>query len=268
MGKYMIVSASRRTDLPCCLADWLMKKIFEGEVSVRNPFNAAQVRRVSLLPEDVDGFVFWTKDPLNLMPHLEKLDRAGYAYYFQFTLTPYGPDIEPRLRDKRAIIDTFRNLSGRIGKERVVWRYDPIFLRGKTDIPWHLNAFRRMADALSVHTEKVIISFIDLYPRIAGRAFRALNADEISELAIGLSSIALERNLRIAACCEEDLSKYRVEPSVCIDAALLSGIIGRPIASERDRNQRKACGCAKSVDIGNYNTCKNGCIYCYAGGTL
>jgi hypothetical protein len=124
----MILSASRRTDIPCYYSEWFMNRLKEGYVLTKNPMNPAQVSRLTLSPDTVDCIVFWTKDPLPLLDKLPILDDLGYHYYFQFTLTPYGKDIERGLRDKKGIISTFRQLSSYLGKDRVIWRYDPIII--------------------------------------------------------------------------------------------------------------------------------------------
>ncbi len=127
----MIVSASRRTDIPCYYSDWLINRLKEGFVLTRNPMNYSQVSRISLSPDVVDCIVFWTKDAKNIIPHLKIIDNMGYKYYFQFTLTPYDYTIEKNLRDKKDIVNTFIELSNLIGKERVLWRYDPIILNNR-----------------------------------------------------------------------------------------------------------------------------------------
>ncbi len=124
----MIVSASRRTDIPAFYAPWLERRLEDGFVLVRNPRNPAQVRRISLAPVDVDCFVFWTKDARPLSGLLDRLDDAGYPYYFQWTVTPYGSGLEPGIAPKEEILAAFRTLAGRLGPHRVVWRYDPVIV--------------------------------------------------------------------------------------------------------------------------------------------
>lgn len=160
----MILSASRRTDIPNYYMDWFLRRIREGYVDVRNPINPHQISRIALSPSVVDCIVFWTKNPENMLPHLGEL--AAYPYYVQFTLTSYGRDIEPNLPDKKdRLIPTFQALSSKIGKERVVWRYDPIFLNQRYTVSYHLAAFSEIARRLRGYTERVVISFIDLYAK-------------------------------------------------------------------------------------------------------
>ncbi len=263
----MIISASRRTDIPASHAPWLLSCLAAGEIQVYNPMNHAQMRRVSLRPEDVDCIVFWTKNPRPLMPLLPQIDRMGHSYYFQFTLTPYGKDLEPGLPDKVELLQAFRALSGALGPERVLWRYDPILLNGAWTVKRHLAAFARMCGELEGYTEQCTISFVDYYPR-RRRAFesgllRAPDAGETGALARGLAETARAHGIRIRACCER-LALFGIEPAACIERALAERVCGHPIAAKPDKNQRPGCGCVSSVDIGTYNTCGHGCVYCYA----
>ena len=263
----MIISASRRTDIPARFSPWLMNRLEAGWALVRNPMNPRQVTRVDLRPEAVDGLVLWTKNPI---PMLDKLDMlSGYPYYFQFTLTPYGRDIEPGLPDKEELINAFIRLSELIGRERVIWRYDPILLAPGYGREFHFEAFDRMARRLAPYTEKCIFSFLDSY-RCMAKAARELGVqypspDSQVGIARELAGIAARYGLRLETCAEPlELGRYGVGHARCIDAELLSRIAGRPIAAKRAVSQRPECGCAQSVDIGAYSTCMNRCAYCYA----
>lgn len=263
----MIISASRRTDLPAAHAQWLTERFREGFVLVRNPMNGRRVSRIPLDPESVDGVVFWTKNPEPLMPCLSAF--RNYPYYFQFTLTGYGRDIEPNLPTHAKRLKTFLKLAEMIGPERVLWRYDPILLNSRYTPDWHLETFRRFAEALKGATHRATVSFVDAYPRNKKR-LEALNCAEIDEetmrtMAWEIAAIARLNGMQAVTCAEEiDLSDCGVIHGRCIDAELLGRIGGFPLKSAKDPNQRPACGCAPSVDIGAYNTCPNGCLYCYA----
>ena len=189
----MIISCSRRTDIPAFYSDWFMNRIREGFVLVRNPLNAIQVRRISLLPSDVACIVFWTKDPVPLLDRFNLLQ--DYSYYFQFTLTPYDKDIEPKLPPKKKIIDTLLRLSDKIGAKRVIWRYDPILLSKRISSAYHVDHFGNMSGRLSGYTEKCIISFIDMYRHLQGeiknRSIRP--PDEYEGDILGCPSISLPR---------------------------------------------------------------------------
>lgn len=160
----MILSVSRRTDIPRWYSEWFLRRLRAGEVLVRNPYRPGQLRRVPLSPAVVDAIVFWTKDPAPLLPRLDELDGMGYRYLFQFTLTPYGPEIEPGLRDKRAIVETFQALGRRLGRGRVLWRYDPILFTDAIGLAWHEARFRKLCKVLSPFTDQVTVSFLDPYP--------------------------------------------------------------------------------------------------------
>lgn len=258
----MILSASRRTDIPAFYTPWLINRLKEGYVITRNPFNPNQVSRISLSPALVDCIVFWTKDPGPMLQSLEWLDR--YHYYFQFTLTPYDKSIEPNLRDKRDLLETFVTLSKRLGKERVLWRYDPILLRGRYTLAYHKQAFRRMCERLCRYTETVTISFVDCYKKIKTN-LRELEKEEILDLGRFFGEIGREYGLKVRTCCETvDLSAYGIQKGRCIDPELIERICGGRLEISRDKNQRPACGCCESIDIGAYDTCVHGCAYCYA----
>ncbi len=265
----MILSASRRTDIPCFYGEWLMRRLRAGYALVRNPMNHAQISRVPLTPDVVDCIVFWTKDPENFLQHLDGLDRLGYSYYFQFTLTPYGRDVERNLRPKPKIEETFLRLSRRIGAERTVWRYDPILLTEGFDVKRHKEEFRRLCELFEGHTDTVTLSLVDIYAKLRAPSFRAPDGSETEELAPFMAETARQHGIRPVACCESGFERFGIERSACIDRERIEKMIGQRLDVSRDRNQRAGCGCCESTDIGAYNTCLNGCVYCYAtdGGT-
>ncbi len=264
----MIISASRRTDIPSYYSEWFFKRLKDGYAYVRNPMNPHRISEVSLSPDVVDGIVFWTKNPTPMLSHLDEL--RDYTYYFQFTLTPYGTDVEKNIPSKNDIIIlTFQKLSSLIGKERVVWRYDPILLNDKYTLQYHMKYFRILCDRLADYTEKCTISFLDLYKNIQ-RSISPLGicpptSQQAEELAGCFSEIAKEYGIYIDTCTEDiELSKYGVGHASCIDRRRLERIGTYKLNVEKDKNQRAACGCITSIDLGAYNTCRNGCVYCYA----
>ncbi|ABB24061.1 DUF1848 domain-containing protein [Pelodictyon luteolum] len=276
----MIISASRRTDIPACHGEWFMECLRAGEVLVPNPMRPSQVSRIALNPDALEGIVFWTKDPGPFMPFLPELDRMGYPYYFLFTLTPYGTDIEPCLPPKPLLVDRFRCLSEHLGPERVIWRYDPVILTARMDVQWHLESFAHFARELSGYTRHAIISFVDRY-RKTQRAMQALGTLELDAAAMeavagGCARIAAECGMELSACAEAlDLSQAGVRPASCVDRDLLLRISGRAQLDlglgrnreggrKKDPGQRHQCGCAPSRDIGTYGTCSHRCLYCYA----
>lgn len=264
----MIISASRRTDIPSYYSEWFFNRLKDGYVYVRNPMNPHRISEVSLSPDVVDGIVFWTKNPTPMLNRLDELQ--NYTYYFQFTLTPYGTDIEKNVPSKNDIvIPTFQKLSSMIGKERVIWRYDPILLNDRYTMQYHIKYFRVLCDKLSDYTEKCTISFLDLYKniqrRIAPLGIHPLTSGQAEELTELFCEIAKEHDIYIDTCAEEiNLSKYGVRHASCIDRNRIERIGKCKLNIERDKNQRAACGCIASIDLGAYNTCNNGCVYCYA----
>ncbi|HIW81243.1 MAG TPA: DUF1848 domain-containing protein [Candidatus Acetatifactor stercoripullorum] len=264
----MILSVSRRTDIPNYYSQWFYNRIKEGFVYVRNPMNTYQVSRIEITPDVVDCIVFWTKNPEPMMERLEEL--SAYHYYFQFTLTGYGRDMEPGIPHKREkMIPVFQALSDRIGKEKVIWRYDPIIFSQRYTPAYHLKAFEQIAMALKGFTEKCVISFVDEYAKNR-KNMELLGAYEmdryqLSEFAKKISRIAKRNGMDTGSCAESiDLAECGIKHNCCIDKELIEKTIGGRIKAGKDRNQRAECGCMESVEIGAYHTCKNGCKYCYA----
>lgn len=262
----MIVSASRRTDIPAFYMDWFLYRLKEGAFYVANPFNNKQVYLVAV--KDIDCFVFWTKNPL---PFLEKIEEMkDYNYYFQFTLNSYGRDIEPDVPSKNdIIINAFIKLSQKIGRDRVIWRYDPIILTKKYTIEYHLKYFEKIAERIHDYTTKCIISFIDIYDKIKKNLqdieMMTITKEERERVIQGLTAIAKKYDLVIETCSEDiDINKYDIKKSKCIDDSLISKIIGKQYPYIKDKYQRKECNCLSSIDIGVYNTCLHKCKYCYA----
>ena len=264
----MILSVSRRTDVPNYYSDWFINRLKEGFLYVRNPMNAHQISKIDLSPEVVDCIVFWTKNPASMIDKLDFLQ--DYAYYFQFTLTGYGKDIEPGLPNKREeLIPTFRRMSEKIGKEKVIWRYDPILVNKRYTIDYHVKAFEEIASKLAGYTEKVVISFVDLYAKTKRNTgnldIEQLTKEEMISLAGRLAQIASKYNLAMESCAEQiDLLDVGISHGSCIDKKLIEKIVGCKLVGEKDKNQRLECGCLESVEVGAYNTCLNGCKYCYA----
>ena len=264
----MIISVSRRTDIPAFYADWFYNRLRAGYVLVRNPMNLHSVSKVRLTADIVDAFVFWTKNPMPMARRLDEM--AEYPYYFQFTLTGYGAEIEPGVPDKRRVlVPAFKDLAARLGKKRVIWRYDPIFFSKKYTKEWHLACFEALAGELHNSTERCVISFMDSY-RNTKRNAQQLGAiesssEELYVFAGQLAKIAAKYGLKLQTCAESmDLTALGITPSACIDKALLEDICGFKLDVKKDANQRTECCCAASIDIGAYNACPGDCLYCYA----
>lgn len=263
----MILSVSRRTDIPALYWDWFLARLRAGEALVRNPFSPRQVSRLLLSPDTVDGIVFWSKDPRALPASLDAL--APYPFYLQFTLTAYGPDAEPGLPPKPALEDGFLRLAEALGPGRVLWRYDPVFLTARYTADWHAAQFARLARKLRGATGRCTVSFLDFYRNTAARmaplGLVPLDGAGQRHLLARFAPAARAAGMRLCTCAEAgDFSGLGVEHGACVDAGLLGRLGGWPLDAPRDKNQRPACGCAQSVDLGVYNTCTHGCLYCYA----
>lgn len=275
----MIISASRRTDIPAFYGDWFMRRVEEGFFVAVNPFNPNQVAEYSLAPDDVDAIAFWTKDPAPFLAHLDALDARGYRYYFMVTLNDYPPAFEPGVPPLPRRIEAFCRLSDRIGPQRVIWRYDPIIISTATPVEYHRERLARLTAALVGRSERMIISFLDFYSKVRPR-LRRLGAREGIEftdiaapaqrerllaLAGEITRLAAAAGMRVQSCCEPvDLSPAGIGHGACIDAEYIESALGAPRRARPTANQRADCLCAHSVDMGAYNTCHFQCIYCYA----
>ncbi len=263
----MIVSVSRRTDIPALYSDWFFNRLAEGYVLVQNPRNPNRFSKVLLNPHVIDCLIFWSKNPYPMIARLDELKE--YKYYFQFTLTPYENDIEAKLPPVAKRIEIFKQLSDKIGPDKIVWRYDPIFINEKHSIEFHQEAFFQMASQLKDYTGKCIISFIDHYSHIKN-IFNKFHISpmsdyEIKQIMKSLSQTVSGTNLKLETCAEDiDLSEFDILHGACIDKEMIEQIIGCPLVSKKDKNQRLMCNCIESIDIGTYDSCPHGCIYCYA----
>ncbi|MFP5259504.1 MAG: DUF1848 domain-containing protein [Acidobacteriota bacterium] len=273
----MIISASRRTDIPAFYSRWLMGRLRAGHCAVRNPFNAAQVSHISLAPEDVTAIVFWTRDPRPLLPHLPEIRALGHEPFFLVTLLDNPRALDPKCPGPEASVPAFLRLAEAL-PGRIRWRYDPIVLTSATPPDWHRRTFARLAAALAGHTDQVIVSFVEPYRKIA-RRMAALTAagfapldvpsDERVRLLLDLRDTAASHGMVLAACCQPELFETAGVPaSRCIDGDWITARTGRPVPAGKDAGQRPRCGCSPSRDIGAYDRCLFGCAYCYATGSF
>lgn len=227
--------------------------------------NYHQVSRVELSPDLVECIVFWTKNAVPFMEYLDELNRMGYLYMFQYTITPYDNTIEKNIPCKNDIIKNVQELSKKIGCNRIVWRYDPILLNNMYTVNRHIELFEGMCEQLHTEVNHVIISFIDLYHKNVGQGLKVLSTEEIKYIAREFGKIGAKYGLKIKTCCESyALDDFGIVKGACIDAELLQQICGRSLNLKKSAGQRNGCLCRESVDIGIYNTCGNGCVYCYA----
>lgn len=264
----MILSVSRRSDIPNYYSDWFFNRIKEGFVYVQNPRNRHQISKITLSPDTIDCIVFWTKNPEPMLGRIDEL--SLFSYYFQFTLTGYGKDFEPNVPHKKEqMIPIFQKLSRKIGKENVVWRYDPILFTDRYTPEYHIKAFEQIATALEGYTDTCIISYVDVYhknkKRLAEQGVCEMKPSIIRKVSERIGKSAKRHGMAIGSCAEQmDLSQYGIGHACCIDKKRIETMIGFSLNARKDKNQRLECGCMESVDIGVYDTCRNGCIYCYA----
>lgn len=265
----MIISASRRTDIPAFFSEWFLRRLQAGFVLTRNPMNHRQVSRIALNPDVVDCIVFWTKNPAPMLGQLERL--RDYPFYFLYTVNPYGRDIETNLPDLTQRLDTFKRLADKIGPERVVWRYSPVLFNHKYTLDFHLRKCGEIVNNLQGYTEKCVMGFMDFYLKVKAGA-RALGLYEIAfmekqRVAEALSGVILNAGIKVDMDICKDGAQILppgVKPASCIDAALIERIVGYNLQVKKDPGQPDTCNCAASVEIGAYSTCANGCRYCYA----
>lgn len=267
----MIVSASYRTDIPAFHAGWFLSRLEAGFAEVRNPYGGAPYR-VSLRPPEAAGFVFWTRNIKPLLPDLGQA-MARAPFMVQFTITGYPRPLEPSVIDTEAAIAQARALRDKWGPRAVVWRYDPVLVSSLTPLEAHRASFGKLAAALRGCVDEVAVSFADLYRKTArnlgtaarrhGFTWRDPDPEEKRALIRDLAAIAAEHRMRLTLCTEPELVGAGAAPARCIDAERLSDIAGRAILA-REKGNRPGCLCAESRDIGAYDTCAQGCAYCYA----
>lgn len=290
-----IISASRSTDIPAFFSRWFFNRLERGYVTWVNPFNRKE-QYVSF--DETKIIVFWTKSPKPMIPHLDKLDKRNILYYFQFTLNDYeNEDLEPNVPNLNARINAFKKLSDKIGKEKVIWRFDPLILSDNITVDTLIERIKNIGDQVHQYTEKLVFSFVDItsYKKVqnnltsANQHYREFTQDEINEFSRKISVLNKSWSLSIATCAESvDLQKYNIQHNRCIDDELIYKIgksdpaildwlgysdqMNLSLFDEeytnniklKDKGQRKACGCIVSKDIGIYNTCNHLCTYCYA----
>lgn len=274
----VIISASRATDIPAFYSDWFFNRLSEGCCIKFNPYSN---RPVHVDLRDVGFVVFWTKNPSPIIDRLDVLEKRGTGYYFQYTLNDYEREgIERNVPPLSQRIESFRRLSDYAGKEKVIWRFDPLLLSDAISVEELLSRVEAIGDEIHQYTEKFVFSFIDLYKSVKRNLDRAglsdireFSIDEMEEFARGLQKMTDRWGISAATCAEGiDLSKYGVVKNRCIDPDLIKRICSydpdmiRYVEknSGKDPGQRPLCGCMKSLDIGQYNTCMHLCSYCYA----
>jgi len=263
----MIICASRRTDIPAFHSEWLMNRIREEYALVRNPVAKNVVYRVDMSPRNVDLLLLMTKDPRPMIPFLEELKERRMKIGFQVTITPYGREIEPGVPDKADVAEAFRTISKMIGKDRIIWRYDPVILNDKLDIKYHQRKFGVLCKELTGYTDRCVFSFIDVREKLKGLSengiLRDVSEEEADEIGKALSDVARDNRMELTLCCSKyDLSQYGISSRGCIDREQMMAM-NVPF-EEMQTPIRDGCKCVRNIDIGEYDTCDHDCIYCYA----
>jgi len=268
----VIISASYRTDIPAFHGDWFMERLRSGACKVRNPYSG-QLFPVSLRLEDVDGFVFWTRNAAPFEGCLEEVARRAIPFTVQYTVTGYPRSLEPSVLETGRALDLLRRLGERYGPRVLVWRYDPILFTSLTPRSFHLETFARLSQALMGVTDEAVVSFAHVY-RKTERHLEKLGAEtgirwwdpgleEKRQLLTELAAVARRAGMTLSLCAQRELLVPGVEDAHCVDARRLAAVAGRPIGALQ-RGHRKDCGCYESRDSGAYDPCRHGCAYCYA----
>jgi len=268
----VIISASYRTDIPAFYGDWFLGRVAEGRCRTVNPYNG-RASEVRLDRDHVDAIVFWTRNAAPFLAGLERLAAAGYPFAVHYTLTGYPRPLERSVASVEASIETMRRIARRYGPRALVWRYDPVMLTSLTPADWHRETFARLAQNLADCTDEVVLSFVQVYAKTRANTDRAAERfgftwrdparEEKQALLQDLGEIARDAGLAASLCAQPELLGPGLGEARCIDAARLSDLAGRPVAAETKGN-RPGCRCARAQDIGAYDTCPHGCVYCYA----
>ncbi|MBK6687924.1 MAG: DUF1848 domain-containing protein [Deltaproteobacteria bacterium] len=269
----MIISASYKTDIPAFYGTWFRNRLRAGFCKTVNPLNRDQHSTISLKRSDVESYVFWTKGQGPFLPVLDELHEAGFPFIVQYTINGYPRALETRVSDSDRAVEQMQVVSRRFGPRVAVWRYDTIVLSSLTDFAFHRRNFERLAEALSGTTDEVVVSFLQLYQKTkrnldeAGRveAFEWWDptVEEKRDLLSALAQIAASNRMRLTICTQPDLVVAGVGESRCIDGERLMDLAGGRFPA-KVKGMREGCGCYESKDIGDYDTCPHGCVYCYA----
>jgi DNA repair photolyase len=261
----MIISASRRTDIPAFHMEWMMNRLRAGYCLVRNPMVANVVYRIDLDPKNVDAIIFVSKNPAPVIPYLKEIASMGHLALFQVTITPYGRDMEPGVPFKADVADAFKEISDRLGADRMIWRYDPIILNDRYDLDFHRRKFELLCRELEGYTHRCTFSFLEMYGKLQKHrdVLRSVTHQEMDAMAEMMVPIAERYGMSLSYCCSKyDLSRWGIEPRGCIDRQYMRKL-GIPF-EELNSPLREGCRCVKNIDIGSYDTCGHDCLYCYA----
>ncbi len=277
----MIISASYKTDIPTFYGAWFMNRLHAGFCKMVNPYGG-QIYTIDLSLEQVDGFVFWTKNIGPFLQYLPEIQQLGYPFLIQHTINGYPSELESRVINYTHTLDAMRQLAQEYGSQCLVWRYDPLLFTSLTPPDWHRANFEKLATELEGISNEVVISFAQIYRKTernlreaaqqSGFTWREHNPSDPNfiatarALATELAQIAASHGMQLRVCSQKVfLIPGLIEEARCIDAERLERVAGHPIRNKaRQKGNRKECACAASKDIGAYDTCPHGCVYCYA----
>lgn len=265
----MILNTGGRTDTVQYYTEWLLRRFAEGYVLTRNPLFPNKVNRYELTPDKVDCVVFCAKNYKPILPRLHEIT-GKFNTYFHYTITAYGKDIEPGVPSIDESMETLIELSGLVGPRRIAWRYDPVLLTKDYTIQRHLETFEHMAEVLAPHIDRCIFSFVEMYKKLEVNMpeLIPLSVEDMERLAEGLSAAAARYGIHIQTCgTNGDFTRYGVHSSGCMTLDILGGANGIVFRDLKHKGTRQGCHCIESRDIGAYDTCMNGCKYCYANKT-
>lgn len=265
----MIINTGARTDTVQYYTPWLLKRFEEGYVLARNPLFPNKVTRYELTPETVDCVEFCSKNYRPILKDLHKITDRFHTH-FQYTITAYGKDIEPGVPSIDESIDTLLELEKIVGAKRICWRYDPVLLTDRYTTAVHMETFAYLAARLSGHVDRCIFSFVEMYKKLQANMPELIPLTEADKdtLARGLGGIAQKYGIRIQTCgTNGDYTRYGIFSSGCMTFEMLGDANGVVFRERKHRGTREGCHCIESRDIGAYDTCLNGCKYCYANKT-
>lgn len=267
-----IISVSRRTDIPAFYGEWFLNRINDGFVPYMNPFNN-KISKISLKPEDVSCFVFWSKNYKPFLPILDELDKLGYNFYFNYTITGLPNVFECNLCDTETSIETLKYLSKKYSPKHINWRYDPIVMSSLTHYEYHVNKFDYLSAQLEGYVERCYFSYVSEYGKVQKNfndfelknhiTFDPENKMLQNQLADEFVWFGKKRNIQMYACSSDFLVNGNIKKAHCIDGELIKELFGNT-EEVKKKPTRLQCGCFDSIDIGTYNSCPHGCIYCYA----
>lgn len=262
----MIINAGGRTDLVNYFTTWLLYRFEKGEVLSRNPFYPNIVMSYKLHPSVVDCVVMCSK---NYFPILKDLHRIydRFNIFCNYTITAYGKDIEPNVPDIEESINTLKLLCRQTDKEKIVWRYDPVLFTPYYTVEQHCRTFDYISRQLSGYINYCVFSFVDLYQRVTDNIPNIIipNDDMKEMFCRKIGEIAKKNGIRIQTCATvRNYSQSGIGLSGCVTSKILTNALNVKFQDIKHSGIRKNCRCLPMRDIGAYNTCPNGCKYCYA----